>query len=83
MGNLFGEQDAEIVEIIRALRADERRALRAVLKRLGEEESADSKDLAEALARHPHLQNFISLELPQTGEAGAPGTSQQRWPSAG
>lgn len=60
MGNLFDERDAEVVDIIRALRADEGRALRAVLKRLSEEDSADSKDLAEALARHPDLRNFIA-----------------------
>ena len=60
MGSLFDEQDAEVLEIIRALRADEGSALRAVLKRLGEEDSADLKDLAEALARHPDLRNFIA-----------------------
>jgi hypothetical protein len=59
MGNQFDEYDTEIQEIIDALRADHGRLFRALLRKLRNDESADSRELAEALSRHPDLRDFI------------------------
>jgi hypothetical protein len=53
------EEQPELSAIIDALRDDDGRLLRAILRRLKQEDRADSILLAEALVSHPNLRDLV------------------------
>ena len=57
---MFDEQHLNLEDIIEALRADEGRFFRALMKKLRNDDSADATLLAEALAQHPDLRHLIA-----------------------
>ena len=54
-----GDDERELTAMIDALRADNGRLLRALLKKLNQDDSADLMRLAEVLAHHPCLRDLI------------------------
>ena len=54
-----GDEEIELTAIIDALRADNGRLFRALLKKLNQDDSADSIRLAEVLLDHPYLRDLI------------------------
>lgn len=53
-----GDEERELAAIIDALRADSGRLLRALLKKLNQDDSDDSVRLAEVLMHHPRLRDL-------------------------
>ena len=53
------EEQPELSAIIDALRDDDGRLLRAILRRLKQEDRDDSLLLAEALVCHPNLRDLV------------------------
>jgi hypothetical protein len=54
-----GDDERELTAMIDALRADNGKLLRALLKKLNQDDSADSVRLAEVLMHHPNLRDLV------------------------
>jgi coproporphyrinogen III oxidase-like Fe-S oxidoreductase len=59
-GHMFDEQEIYLEDIIDALRANEGKLFRAVVKKLLNDDSADSTRVAESLMQHPDLRHLIA-----------------------
>jgi hypothetical protein len=55
----IGEEETELEAVLEALRAGDGRLLRALLRTLNRDNSADAKRLAEVLVNHPDLRDLI------------------------
>ena len=59
-GHMFDEQEVYLEDIIDALRANEGKLFRAVVKKLLNDDSPDSTRVAESLMQHPDLRHLIA-----------------------
>ena len=59
MDSQLREEKTELSTIIDALRDDDGRLFRAILRRLKQEDRANSLLLAEALVSHPNLRDLV------------------------
>ena len=59
MESQLREEQTELSAIIDALRDDDGRLFRAILRRLKQEDRANSLLLAEALVSHPNLRDLV------------------------
>ena len=59
-GDMFDEQEVYLEDIIDALRANEGKLFRAVVKKLLNDDLPDSKRVAESLMQHPDLRDLIA-----------------------
>jgi hypothetical protein len=55
-----GEEETELEAVLEALRAGDGRLLRALLRTLSRDDSADARRLAEVLVHHPKLRDLIA-----------------------